>query len=55
MPRPLKVGVQMLEVEYTPRWSEPRAVARLAEDVGLDSIRVGDHCLYRTDARSRGP
>ena len=55
MPRPLKVGVQMPEVEYEPRWSELRAIARLAEDVGLDSIWVGDHYLYRTDGRARGP
>ena len=55
MPRPLNVGVQMPEVEYTPRWAEVRDMARLAEDVGLDSVWVGDHYLYREAQRSRGP
>jgi alkanesulfonate monooxygenase SsuD/methylene tetrahydromethanopterin reductase-like flavin-dependent oxidoreductase (luciferase family) len=47
MPRPLKVGVQLPEVEYVARWSDLRAMARTAEEVGLDSIWVGDHLLYR--------
>jgi alkanesulfonate monooxygenase SsuD/methylene tetrahydromethanopterin reductase-like flavin-dependent oxidoreductase (luciferase family) len=53
--RPLKVGVQLPEVEYQPRWSELAGMARLAEDIGLDSIWVGDHYLFRSDGRSRGP
>jgi alkanesulfonate monooxygenase SsuD/methylene tetrahydromethanopterin reductase-like flavin-dependent oxidoreductase (luciferase family) len=55
MTRPLKVGVQLPEVEYEPRWADLRRMARLAEEVGLDSIWVGDHYLYRTGGRSRGP
>lgn len=55
MVRPLKVGVQLPEVEYEPRWSELAEMARLAEDIGLDSIWVGDHYLYRGGDRSRGP
>ncbi len=55
MGRPLKVGIQLPEVEYEPRWSELAAMARLAEDVGLDSIWVGDHYLYRDAAGARGP
>jgi alkanesulfonate monooxygenase SsuD/methylene tetrahydromethanopterin reductase-like flavin-dependent oxidoreductase (luciferase family) len=47
MARPLKVGVQLPEVEWVPRWSDIREMARAAEEVGLDSIWVGDHLLYR--------
>jgi alkanesulfonate monooxygenase SsuD/methylene tetrahydromethanopterin reductase-like flavin-dependent oxidoreductase (luciferase family) len=55
MVRPLKVGVQLPEVEYEPRWVDLVEMARLAEDVGLDSIWVGDHYLYRDGADTRGP
>ena len=30
-------------------WPEYLAMARAAEDVGFDSIWVGDHLLYRGD------
>jgi probable F420-dependent oxidoreductase len=54
--RPLKVGVQLPEVEREVRWPELRDMARVAEDVGFDSIWVGDHLLYRDDDRPpRGP
>jgi probable F420-dependent oxidoreductase len=54
--RPLRVGVQLPEVEREVRWPEYRALARAAEDVGLDSIWVGDHLLYRyADGSTRGP
>ena len=55
MARPLKVGIQLPEVESEVRWSELVEMARLAEDVGLDSVWVGDHYLYRDDDRVRGP
>ncbi len=57
MARPLKVGIQLPEVEYEPRWAQLASMARLAEDIGLDSIWVGDHYLYRdaTSGRARGP
>ncbi|MEO6294714.1 MAG: LLM class flavin-dependent oxidoreductase [Candidatus Limnocylindria bacterium] len=56
MTRPLKVGVQLPEVERTVRWSELREMAETAERIGLDSIWVGDHLLYRDDGRPpRGP
>jgi alkanesulfonate monooxygenase SsuD/methylene tetrahydromethanopterin reductase-like flavin-dependent oxidoreductase (luciferase family) len=55
MARPLKVGLQLPEVEYEPRWSDIREIARLAEDIGLDSLWVGDHYLYRREGRSLGP
>ena len=51
MTRPLKVGIQLPEVERVVRWPELRAMAETAERIGLDSIWVGDHLLYR----SRGP
>lgn len=51
MPRPLRVGVQLPEVERIVRWPELAAMARTAEEIGLDSIWVGDHLLYR----DRGP
>ena len=54
--RPLKVGVQLPEVEREVRWPELRAMAQTAEDVGLDSLWVGDHLLFRfSDRPSRGP
>ena len=49
--RPLKVGIQLPEVERVVRWPELAAMARTAEEIGLDSIWVGDHLLYR----DRGP
>jgi alkanesulfonate monooxygenase SsuD/methylene tetrahydromethanopterin reductase-like flavin-dependent oxidoreductase (luciferase family) len=47
MARPLKVGVQLPEVERVVRWPELRAMIETAEAIGLDSIWVGDHLLYR--------
>ena len=56
MTRPLKVGIQLPEVERTVPWAELRAMAELAERIGLDSVWVGDHLLYRDDGReARGP
>ncbi len=54
--RPLKVGVQLPEVEYVASWPEQRAMALAAEEIGLDSVWVGDHLLYRGDGLpDRGP
>ena len=56
MPRPLRIGVQLPEVERDVRWPEYAAMAAAAEEVGFDSIWVGDHMLYRGDDRpERGP
>ena len=53
---PLRVGIQLPEVERLVRWPEYVAMARAAEEVGFDSIWVGDHMLYRGDGRpERGP
>ncbi|HXJ67149.1 MAG TPA: TIGR03619 family F420-dependent LLM class oxidoreductase [Actinomycetota bacterium] len=54
--RALRVGIQLPEVERQVRWPEYVAMARAAEEVGFDSIWVGDHLLYRGDGRpERGP
>lgn len=54
--RPLKVGIQLPEVEREVRWHELASMARRAEAVGFDSVWVGDHYLYRDDGRpERGP
>ncbi len=56
MTRPLKVGVQLPEVEYVASWPQQREMALIAEDIGLDSVWVGDHLLYRDDGRpTRAP
>ena len=47
MVRPLKVGVQLPEVERVVRWPELAEMAQTAERIGFDSIWVGDHLLYR--------
>lgn len=56
MARPLKIGVQLPEVEWLPSWAEVRDMARVAEDIGIDALWVGDHLLYRTPERgAHGP
>src|SRR3954453_18110326 len=51
MARPVKVGAFLPIVEpqmagETPRWSDLKAMARTAEDVGLDSIWIPDHLHF---------
>jgi len=54
--RPLKVGLQLPEIEYVARWKELSAMARRAEELGFDSLWVGDHLLYRNPGDvSKGP
>jgi probable F420-dependent oxidoreductase len=54
--RPLRIGIQLPEVEREVRWPEYLAIARAAEEVGFDSIWLGDHMLYRGDGKpERGP
>jgi probable F420-dependent oxidoreductase len=51
-----RVGVQLPEVERDVRWPELLEMARAAEEVGFDSIWLGDHLLYRGNGRpERGP
>jgi alkanesulfonate monooxygenase SsuD/methylene tetrahydromethanopterin reductase-like flavin-dependent oxidoreductase (luciferase family) len=52
----MKIGVQLPEVERVTRWPELRAMAEAAERIGLDSVWVGEHLLYRyADGEERGP
>jgi probable F420-dependent oxidoreductase len=54
--RPLKVGIQLPEVEYEVRWREQLDMVRAIEDLGFDSIWLGEHLLYRWEDRPpRGP
>ena len=54
--RPLKVGFQLPEVERDVRWPEIAAMVRLGEQIGFDSVWVGDHLLYRDERYgARGP
>ena len=45
--RPLRVGVQLPEIERPVRWPELATMIRRIEELGFDSIWVGDHYLYR--------
>jgi alkanesulfonate monooxygenase SsuD/methylene tetrahydromethanopterin reductase-like flavin-dependent oxidoreductase (luciferase family) len=54
--RPLKIGVQLPEVERQVRWPELLEMAQTAERIGLDSIWLGDHLVYRYPGEApRGP
>lgn len=55
MARPLRVGVQLPEVERIVTWPEVRDMAMTAEAVGFDSLWVGDHLLYKTAGEVTGP
>ena len=45
--RPLKIGILLPEVERPASWAELAAMARLAEEMGFDSVWAADHLLYR--------
>ncbi len=47
----MRVGIQLPEVERVVPWPEYVAMARAAEEVGFDSIWVGDHLLYADPPR----
>jgi alkanesulfonate monooxygenase SsuD/methylene tetrahydromethanopterin reductase-like flavin-dependent oxidoreductase (luciferase family) len=52
----MKIGIQLPEVERAVRWEEVREIALGAEDLGFDSVWVGDHLLFRdTETGTRGP
>ena len=51
----MKVGVQLPEVEYEIAFGDLIAMAQLAEEVGFDSIWLGDHLLYELPVGPRGP
>ena len=49
----MKIGIQLPEVEREVRWPEYLVMARAAEEVGFESIWLGDHLLY--DSPERAP
>ena len=54
--RPLRIGIQLPEVERDVRWPEYLTMARAADAAGFDSIWLGDHLLYRDrGGEERGP
>jgi alkanesulfonate monooxygenase SsuD/methylene tetrahydromethanopterin reductase-like flavin-dependent oxidoreductase (luciferase family) len=53
--RPIRVGIQLPEVERPVPWREIADIARASEDVGVDSIWTGDHLLYHDESGHRGP
>jgi alkanesulfonate monooxygenase SsuD/methylene tetrahydromethanopterin reductase-like flavin-dependent oxidoreductase (luciferase family) len=54
--RPLKVGVQLPEVERVAPWRDLARMATTAEALGYDSIWVGDHLIFRDGGKApRGP
>ena len=53
--RPLKVGIQLPEVEWEVPFPELIRMAQAAEAVGFDSLWLGDHLLYDLPAGPRGP
>jgi probable F420-dependent oxidoreductase len=56
MPAPLRIGIQLPEVERRVDWPEVRSIALAAEECGFDSVWLGDHLLYRGgDRPERGP
>jgi alkanesulfonate monooxygenase SsuD/methylene tetrahydromethanopterin reductase-like flavin-dependent oxidoreductase (luciferase family) len=56
MARPLKIGVQLPEVERRVLWPELISMTKTAEAVGFDSVWLGDHLIYDLpDGTVRGP
>jgi len=56
MTRPIRIGVQLPEVEREVRWPELLDMARAIDDLGFDGLWVGEHLLYRwPDREPRGP
>ena len=49
----MRIGIQLPEVEREVRWPEYVAMAKAAEEVGFESVWIGDHLLY--DAPERAP
>ena len=54
--RPLKVGLMFPDTERefgggTARWADLLAMAKLAEEVGFDSIWVSDHLIFRFEGK----
>jgi alkanesulfonate monooxygenase SsuD/methylene tetrahydromethanopterin reductase-like flavin-dependent oxidoreductase (luciferase family) len=46
------IGIQLPEVEREVRWPEYLAMAKAAEEVGFESVWIGDHLLYDNPDRA---
>jgi alkanesulfonate monooxygenase SsuD/methylene tetrahydromethanopterin reductase-like flavin-dependent oxidoreductase (luciferase family) len=53
--RPLLVGIQLPEVEWEVPFAELISMAQTAEQVGFDSVWLGDHLIYDLAVGPRGP
>jgi alkanesulfonate monooxygenase SsuD/methylene tetrahydromethanopterin reductase-like flavin-dependent oxidoreductase (luciferase family) len=51
----MKFGIQLPEVEFEATWRQIKEMAIVAEQVGMDSVWVGDHLLYEMPSGRRGP
>ena len=51
----MKIGVQLPEVEYVYTWPQYAEMARVTEEIGLDSLWVGDHLMYRYSDPAKSP
>jgi alkanesulfonate monooxygenase SsuD/methylene tetrahydromethanopterin reductase-like flavin-dependent oxidoreductase (luciferase family) len=51
----LRIGVQLNTTQRAFRWAEIRALARAAEDAGLDSVWTEDHLFYELKERWLAP
>jgi alkanesulfonate monooxygenase SsuD/methylene tetrahydromethanopterin reductase-like flavin-dependent oxidoreductase (luciferase family) len=51
----MQIGVQLPEIEWEVTPAELIAMARTAEQVGFDSVWLGDHLLYELAVGDRGP
>ncbi|MGH8957752.1 MAG: LLM class flavin-dependent oxidoreductase, partial [Acidimicrobiia bacterium] len=51
----MRFGVQLPETEYEATWPQMVEMARTAEEVGLESLWVGEHLLYEEDEIRSGP
>ena len=57
--RPFKVGIMLPQTEGlrgpgVRRWQEVAGIARLAEDVGFDSLWLVDHLIYKLEGEDQG-
>jgi alkanesulfonate monooxygenase SsuD/methylene tetrahydromethanopterin reductase-like flavin-dependent oxidoreductase (luciferase family) len=48
----VRIGIQLPEVEREVRWPEYLAMAKAAEEVGFESVWIGDHLLYDNPDRA---
>ena len=51
----MQIGIQLPEIERIVPWPEYRQMAVLAEEVGFDSLWLGDHLLYDKPDGPKGP